>query len=311
MLTFFTTAKPFVGHSGIIQRNALLSWKQLDPQVEIILFGQDEGSAEIADELGLIHEPRVERTKAGTIRIDYMFARAEILARQQVLCYCNCDILLFTDFMSAIRRISRAYKDFLAIGRRWNVELSEAVDFRNRLWVQKLRDQAEEKNDRQDEWFIDYFAFSRGFFPPEIPPLSVGRGYWDNWMVWKARQTGKPVFDVSGAAMALHQNHDYGHHPLGKAGVYSGEGAEENLRLAGGIKHLRSISDATHLVTGKTIRGNWERHWMKFDRTAPSLARFLRFRVWNGTRIMLMNVTRPLRSRLGIRGETSATRLQK
>jgi hypothetical protein len=33
MLTlFFTTAKPFVGHSGVIQRNALKSWKLWHPQ---------------------------------------------------------------------------------------------------------------------------------------------------------------------------------------------------------------------------------------------------------------------------------------
>jgi hypothetical protein len=31
MLTFFTTAKPFRGHHGIIQRNALKSWTLLHP----------------------------------------------------------------------------------------------------------------------------------------------------------------------------------------------------------------------------------------------------------------------------------------
>ena len=44
MLTFFTTGKPFRGHSGIIQRNALRSWLLLDPDVEVILFGDDEGA---------------------------------------------------------------------------------------------------------------------------------------------------------------------------------------------------------------------------------------------------------------------------
>jgi hypothetical protein len=34
MLTFFTTAKPFRGHSGVIQRNALKSWTLLHPDVE-------------------------------------------------------------------------------------------------------------------------------------------------------------------------------------------------------------------------------------------------------------------------------------
>ena len=34
MLTLFTTAKPFKGHSAIIQRNALKSWTLLDPDIE-------------------------------------------------------------------------------------------------------------------------------------------------------------------------------------------------------------------------------------------------------------------------------------
>ena len=35
MLTFFTTAKPFRGHNGIIQRNALKSWTLLHPDAPI------------------------------------------------------------------------------------------------------------------------------------------------------------------------------------------------------------------------------------------------------------------------------------
>jgi len=66
MLTIFTTAKPFRGHSGIIQRNALQSWKALQPDIEIILFGDDEGAAEAAEEFGLRHEEQVERNEWGT-----------------------------------------------------------------------------------------------------------------------------------------------------------------------------------------------------------------------------------------------------
>ena len=45
MFTFFTTAKPFRGHNGIIQRNALKSWMLLHPDAEVILFGDEEGVA--------------------------------------------------------------------------------------------------------------------------------------------------------------------------------------------------------------------------------------------------------------------------
>jgi hypothetical protein len=35
MLAFVTTAKPFRGHSALIRRNALQSWKLLHPDVEV------------------------------------------------------------------------------------------------------------------------------------------------------------------------------------------------------------------------------------------------------------------------------------
>jgi hypothetical protein len=46
MLTFVTTAKPFLRHDSVIQRNALKSWTLLRPDVEVILFGDDAGAAD-------------------------------------------------------------------------------------------------------------------------------------------------------------------------------------------------------------------------------------------------------------------------
>jgi len=42
--------------------------------IEIILFGDDAGAAEISRELGLRHEPHVERNEFGTKRVDYIFS---------------------------------------------------------------------------------------------------------------------------------------------------------------------------------------------------------------------------------------------
>ena len=41
MITIFSTPKPFRGHIGVIQRNALKSWTLLHPDVEMILFGDE------------------------------------------------------------------------------------------------------------------------------------------------------------------------------------------------------------------------------------------------------------------------------
>src|SRR5690348_16180649 len=108
MLTLFTTAKPFVGHSAIIQRNALKSWTLLHPNVEVILFGDDLGAAETARELKLRHEPFVRRSERGSKRLDYMFSTARAIAHHDILCYVNCDIILMDDFFARIKAGARA-----------------------------------------------------------------------------------------------------------------------------------------------------------------------------------------------------------
>src|SRR5438477_7544043 len=141
MLTFFTTAKPFSGHSGIIQRNALKSWKLLDPEVEVIVFGDEDGAAEVCAELGLRHESRVERvvfnagfvstnpeTRPGMKYLDYMFKEAQRIARHPLLCYSNCDIVLLPDFCRALEKTKNWREKFLLVARRWDTDVTSPID---------------------------------------------------------------------------------------------------------------------------------------------------------------------------------------
>src|SRR5690348_8932501 len=134
MLTLFTTAKPFRGHDGIIQRNALKSWTLLRSNVEVILFGDEEGAAKAAAELELRHEPQVERNEFGTKRLDTMFCRAQRIAQHDLLCYVNCDILLMQDFCDALKRVRGAHAKFLMVGRRWDTEIFEPCDCESKDW---------------------------------------------------------------------------------------------------------------------------------------------------------------------------------
>src|SRR5215471_10495914 len=115
MLTFFATAKAFRGHSGIIQRNALKSWTLLHPDVEVILFGDDGGSAEVCAELCLRHEPQVKRHESGMNYLDFMFDRAQKIAQHKYLCYCNCDIILMQDFWRAFAKATAERRQFLMV----------------------------------------------------------------------------------------------------------------------------------------------------------------------------------------------------
>src|ERR1700686_3381548 len=101
MFTLFAIPKHFRGHFATIQRNAILSWTRLAPRPEILLFGNEEGTAEIAHELGLRHFPEVARNEFGTPLLGDLFRKAEQQASSPLLGYVNADIILTNDFISA------------------------------------------------------------------------------------------------------------------------------------------------------------------------------------------------------------------
>lgn len=303
MLTFFTTAKPFRGHNAIIQRNALKSWTLLHADAEVILFGDDEGAEETAHEFGLRHEPHVERNEFGTNRLDRMFRRAQQIARHETLCYINCDILLMQDFCAALERVRQTHRQFLMVGRRWDADIRESYDFGRKDWEARLRAKAlREGRQRTAEW-IDYFVFSRGMYQDDLPPFAIGRVFWDNWLVWKALDSNHPVVDVSAAVLAVHQNHEYDHHPKGKSGVFCGAEAERNYELAGGWRHLRTIADAREVLHSDGLKPNRLRHWAAAKRCTRQARRVLYHdgieRAW----FLLLGLSRPVRRKLGLRAE--------
>jgi hypothetical protein len=303
MLTLFTTAKPFKGHIATIQRNTLQSWKMLHPHAEVILFGDDEGGAEVCAELDLRHEPMVARTDSGAIRLDDMFRKAQTLARHDVLCYANCDILLLDDFVRALERVLRAHRQFLMVGRRWDTDITEPIDFSRPNWREEARNRALATGHRHNAWTIDYFAFRRGLYGADTQPLAIGRFWWDHWLIRKALDSGSQVIDASRMVLAIHQNHDFSHHPQGWQGIWTGEEARRNFELAGGWTQLRGILDATEVLTPKGLKPNIYRHWSAFRRLAISAGIFFRFKVWHPIWFAILDLTRPLRTALGLRSQ--------
>jgi hypothetical protein len=290
MLTIFTTPKPFLGHIKVIQYNALRSWKLLHPDVEVILFGDDEGASEAARAFCLRHEPYLQRNDLGMKRLDYMFGKAQSIARHGVLCYVNCDIILLSDFSQALQRVREQYSKFLMVGHRWDTSVTEPIEFSGPDWADHIRQFALASNDQRNEWFIDYFAFARDVYHNDLPPFVIGTVRWDNWLIWKALNSRIPVVDVSRTVIAVHQNHDYSYHPDGKKGVFEGEEARRNFELAGGWKHLRNLSHATYELTDRgQIVSTWRRRY-------PATANEIVSPIWYS----FLNATYRLRRWMGL-----------
>jgi hypothetical protein len=254
MLTIFSTPKPFQGHESVIQRNALGSWLRLHPQCEVLLFGDEPGAAEIAEQLGIRHVPEIRRSEFGTKCLDHIFARAEEMAKHDILCYANCDIILLPSFCEAVTRVAAWSSKFLMVGRRWDTPLTDELDFGVSGWDAQLRELAMRSGKLQLPYAVDYFAFSRGLYR-DVPPFAVGRVHWDHWLVWKVRSMHVPVVDASADVLAIHQGHDYAYHSGGLPGVKADIESKRNRELAGGQIHLYTIDHATHRLVDGRIEG--------------------------------------------------------
>jgi hypothetical protein len=298
MLTLFTTPKPFAGHIAVIQRNALQCWKCLYPDVEVILFGNEEGAAAACRELGIRHMPEVKKNTYGTNYLASIFDQAQEIASHGILCYVNCDILLMSDFRRAVEAVSGIRKDFLLAGRRWDVDIQVPLDFQRKGWEEAVRYLALQSNRQRPAQWIDYFVFSKGLYYRKIPDFVIGRTSWDNWLIWFALSSRVPVVDLSKDVCAVHQNHDYAHHPKGEQGVWQGEEAQENYRLLENGRKFRTLQSAVYVLQSGRLRANHAR-WLVLP------ARFLR-RWFYGAWFFLLNLTRPLRHRLGLKQEALA-----
>ncbi len=306
MLTIFSTPKPFRGHIDVIQRNALGSWKRLHPDVEIILFGDDEGAAEVCREMGLRHEPEVQRSALGTKRLDAIFGRAQQIAKHETVCYANCDIILTQDFLEAHRRLLALVPKHLMVGRRWDTDITAPLDFDKPDWEQQVVALARGEGVQRFYHNIDYFVFPRGMYS-EIPALVIGRIWWDHWLVGKAHALGAAVVDASEVVCAVHQNHDYGYHAKGMEGVWGDEDARRNHELAAADCRLGTIEDAPYRLTATGLAEN-RFYWLApAKRKWRTVSKAVRSRVREWIWHPVLNVTRPLRHSLGLKRDALPT----
>jgi hypothetical protein len=270
VLTLFAVPKPFVGHIGVIQQNALESWARLRPRCEVLLMGDDAGTAEAAARLEFGHVPGVRRNESGTPRVDDLFIEAQARSRHEILAYVNADIILCADFVDAVDRVRRWQPRFLVVGQRWDLDLAAPLDF-SVAWEAELRGRLAQHGRLHAATGIDYFVFPRGLWG-ELPPFAIGRTVWDNWLIYRARSLGAAVVDATGAITAVHQNHDYAHHPGGAAGLWQGPEARRNRELAGSEERVYDVRDADWRLTPQGVRRRWGALGRSVDR-AVSRAR--------------------------------------
>ncbi len=250
MITIFTIPKAFQGHIALIQRNAIQSWLKLSPACQIILCGDDPGVAEAASEFGIEHLPHIERNQYGTPLLSSAYQLAQQAAKHDFTCYTNGDIIFLSDLVQAVQKIP--FQQFLMLGQRRDINITEALDFTRPDWEQSLRLEVARHGTLRRFDYIDYFLFPTHTIT-DLPDFAVGRPGWDNWLIYHLRALGRPVIDATQAVMAVHQNHDYTHVPMAKGQAWEGPEADHNRLLMGGKEHRFYVTDATYQLTDKGL----------------------------------------------------------
>ncbi len=262
-ITIFTAPKPFKHpHISLIQRNAILSWKHLGEQVGVFIMGDDPGVAEFARETDTQHLGQVDFNFFGTPLVSSMFSMARQMSTSPLLAYVNADVLLTPKFVEVASQVYREMKKFVIVGQRYNLSVEAPLDFFPG-WDFYLLSDTQIRGYLSPPDGSDYFIFPRECFT-NIPDFTIGRGGWDNWMVFHARTQGIPVVNATPSITAVHQDHDYSHLPDGQPHFRLPE-TTVNIHLAGGSRNLFTLMDADFIF-----------HHGQLDRTPLQMRKLLR-----------------------------------
>ena len=289
LLTLFSAPKPFTDpRIAALQGNAIESWRRL-PGVEILLMGDEQGVALAAERKGLKHLPHVDCNASGTPLISSMMQLARDNSQSALLAIVNADMILMADFAEAAIQVMQMRREFVLLGRRWDLDILEPLGFAPD-WETELRANVRQLGALHRPAGSDYFVFPRTCYR-ELPEFAVGRAGWDNWMICEARRRHWDVIDGTESIMAVHQNHDYSHLPGGEP-HYAIPESDENIRLAGGEAPIRyTILDATRcLRDGRLVRPRFS--YLRFMR---GLELFLRAAFFFLPPAMMEEVARPKR----------------
>jgi ubiquinone/menaquinone biosynthesis C-methylase UbiE len=284
-ITLFTAPKPFSGHIGVIQRNALRSWAALGPQVDILVLGDEPGLAESAEQVGARPLQGVARNAYGTPLLSDIFRRAQEAAVTKRMAYLNADIILLDDFLPAVDRVAQVFRSYLIVGQRWDLALADELRFDDD-GRQALLEMFQAQARRHPPAGSDYFVFARGQLGA-VPDFALGRAGWDHWMIYAARHAGQPVVDASAAITIIHQDHDYAHLPGGQSHYRLPE-SRDNVRLGGGLETVFTLRDATwELTCEKLHKLGWARAGVRRWVEAGLISRVGGGRIAQGVRLGL------------------------
>jgi hypothetical protein len=119
MISILSSFKPFRGDAAPLQTGSLLNWRSLGEDLEIILYGDEEGVADQARKYGATHIPNILSSPRGVPRFDAIAEHAAANGKFDRQMYLNGDILLPPNFPAFRQAVSLDRYLWLGSGLIW------------------------------------------------------------------------------------------------------------------------------------------------------------------------------------------------
>lgn len=199
MITIYTYFESFEDeYTAMVQTNALKSWAMLEPNPEIIVFGNNPGVREICDQYGLNHIPNVRCGQSGAPYMDSMMRVVEEIGFfDKYLCLSPNTIVVDKNVCKAAYVLSKKMEHFLLICKDNIINRNEVkmLDFYN---TQALDEHLGKKVIVTHAWNDGFYLFNKGYFDHH-PPFLLGRGSYESWLYWYGGKYRKSLVWVKDA----------------------------------------------------------------------------------------------------------------
>jgi len=187
------------------QTIAMVTWLRLTPQPEIIYFSDAPGVPDMVDQVGIRHLTNISTNVYGGPVMSELFDRIQEEARGDIIVYINPDVILTQKFMDVVLQLAdKTNTTFLLTGPRAEVILNDRFFSLDYTWFKDFDSEYNKHDRKTTDAFLDYFAFTKGLFPPgTVPALSRGRS-WETWMLSKVLHGPYPTINGDTVMQAYH-----------------------------------------------------------------------------------------------------------
>lgn len=225
------------------------------PPPTLVLVSEEEGCAEVAQQMGAKHRPKVEKDSKGYDRLDKLIEEGEKEAPDGgAIALMNADCFPGPHFHYHLQQLlevvhSTSSRPYLIVGARYVWQQDAAPPYNPTMTTpQHYVDQYINKRNAVRDDALDFFVFRKGSFKG-MPPFRVGRSRWDNWMM--AHATRQQWTTVNGGYQnpllyVIHPEHTREHQFQGEEALQPYVHNERLADAAGGHMPHGLISSARY-----------------------------------------------------------------